>query len=190
MKKLIITLLLLPLLLCGCGQSPDRHPEWGEDWVRLGDIMAVEPPEGFDLGESNDTLSMSGIWYYTWTCGQGRDFVNAEGEDATAYDAQIYLLLKEGRDEQEARDSVDAWITLEGQSYGDGESVQHDTGSESYCVLPHLTYDESNPYSRGAAAFTAHKTLAVSVEVLCGNSFKGDPQSVLEQFLSNIHYGE
>ena len=101
MKKTWLLLVTLALLLTGCAQQ-SRHPEWDEEWTRFGDLMAVEAPEGFAPGEYNDVLSLNGIWYATWISGEARSVQTAEGEEATAYDAQLYLLIRECGSEDEA----------------------------------------------------------------------------------------
>lgn len=190
MKKCWIILLLAALLLTGCGQAADKHPDWDASWVRVGDFLAVEPAAGFDLNESNDTLSLSGIWYFTWSSGDGREITNASGEDATAYDAQIYLLLTECGSREEAESSITDWMAREAQTYDTGERVEHTISGQSFQILPMTTTGESNPYSCGAAAFAVRDKLAISVELLCSDGFAGDSQALLEQFLSGLHYGD
>ena len=108
-RKVFLIILCLLLLLTACGQKKeaDAHPEWDEGWTRFGDHLAVEAPEGFALGEYNDALSPNGIWYAVWNCGQERKIKNAAGEDASAYDAQIYLVLKEAKSQAEAQKKAD-----------------------------------------------------------------------------------
>ena len=95
MKRGFCWLLLLLLVITGCRKQEDPHPEWGEELVRIGTVMAAEAPEGFTLGESNDALAPVGIYYVTRTSGAGRAVTNADGKEATAYDAQLYVLLQE-----------------------------------------------------------------------------------------------
>lgn len=190
MKKSWILLVVIALLLTGCGHQ-DRHPEWNEDWLRFGDLLAAEAPEGFYLGEYNDTLSLGGIWYAAFNCGrEPKPYVNAEGEDAEVYDAQIFLLVEECESEAAARAELAGWIEREAQSYETDGAAERRIGDQSYQAMTLKAAKADNPYSHGAAAFAARGNLAISAELLCSEDFAGEAQTILEQFLSGIHYGE
>ncbi len=192
MKKAFCAMLLvLALLLAGCGRQADRHPEWKEEWTRLGDLMAIEAPENFEPGEYNDALSMNGIWYAVWNCGSDPEMItNAEEEEVPVYDAQIYLVLKECRSESEAKANVEDWIGREAQSYETGDSREIEAAGQLFSCRPLLSAGGDNPYAFGASAFAVRGNLAISAELLCAEDFEDDPTVILEQFLSGIHYGE
>lgn len=191
MRRIFTLLLLAALALTGCSGAPSQfHPEWDESWVRIGEAIGVEPVEGFSLNESNDLLSLSGLYYATWTCGDGQELVNADGENATVYDAQIYVLLEECRSAEDAAQEVEAWIAREKQSYVSGETEKRTIGAQEFSVLPLLSGKGGNPYSYGIAAFAARGENAISVELVCSDRFAGDPQTVLTQFVTGFHYSE
>lgn len=190
MKRIWIWALVAVLLLSGCTSGETRHPEWDASWVPMGDAFAVEPMEGFSLNESNDMLSPAGLYYATWTCGEERGFVNADGEDATVYDAQIYALLKECSDTEQARQELAAWIAREKESYGAAETEIKSFSGQEFEILPLISGDKSNPYGYGAAAFAVRGDCAISVELVCSDRFTADPQAVLAQFLSGFHYSK
>ena len=191
MKKrfLCLSLLAALLMLAACGHQ-DRHPEWGDELTRFGDLLAAETPEGFTLEEYNDALSVNGIWYAAWSCGEAYTVPAAEGEEATAYEAQIYLILREFRSEDDAKTNVSSWIEREGQHYEAGELQSLTAQGQAFQVLPLLSAGPDNPYSHCAAAFAVRGDLAFSVEVLCVEGFDGDAQEILALFLNSIHYGE
>ena len=191
MKRIGIAFLAAALLLAGCaGSDGGRNPNWDESWVPIGADLAAETPDGFTLNESNDVLSISGLYYVTWTCGQGRGFVNSEDEEATVYDAQIYVLLKECADGAEAERNVDEWIAREKQSYETGEAERVTVASQEFQMLPLLNGNEANPYPHGTAAFAVRGQNAISVELVCSERFTGDSRAVLERFLAGFHYAE
>ncbi|MDE6259845.1 MAG: hypothetical protein K2M42_03130 [Oscillospiraceae bacterium] len=190
-KLIWIFALLMALALAGCSASGQELPAgWDESWVRIAEYVGVEPLDGFTLNESNDLLSISGLYYATWTAGDGQDFVNADGDEAIVYDAQIYVLLEECRSADAAQEAVGAWIAREKQSYGAEGTYTKSFGTQSYEIMPLISGGEDNPYTHGTAAFAARDQWAISVEFMCTDSFTGEPQTLLEQFLSGFHYNE
>lgn len=191
MKRIWIFALLAALVLTGCAPSAgERNPDWDESWARIGEYMGVEPLDGFELNESNDVLSISGIYYATWTTGSGQDYTNADGESAVVYDAQIYVLLEECRSAEAAEEAVGVWTAREQQSYETGDADTKTIGAQEYDILSLLSGREGNPYPGGAAAFAVRDEWAISVELVCSDRFTGDARSVLEQFLAGVHYSE
>ena len=188
MKRGFCWLLLLLLVITGCRKQEDPHPEWGEELVRIGTVMAAEAPEGFTLGESNDALAPVGIYYVTWTSGAGRAVTNADGKEATAYDAQLYVLLQECADADAAWRNVEEWVARERSTYEAGEESETTVNGQPFAWLPLRASQEENPYSHGAAAFGVRDRYALSVELLCGPDFSGDAEAVLNSFLQGIRY--
>lgn len=188
MKRVWIWALLAALLLTGCAPAENRHPEWEEGWHPMGDAFAVEPMEDFVLQESNDMLSPAGIYYATWACGEARDHVNEEGEDAKIFDAQIYVLLKECDDGDAAARDVASWISLEKESYQTGEKESQTVNGQKFDILPLISGKENNPYGYGVAAFAVRGSRAISVELVCSERFTGDPRTVLADCLNGFHY--
>ena len=186
--KRITFLLLALLLLAGCAPGEDKHPEWGADLVRIGEDMAAKTPEGFALLENNDALAPGGIYYVSWSSGEGRTITNGEGKEAAAYDAQLFVLLKECADEGAARGDVSDWMDREGQNYELGEAAEQIENGQSFTVLPLLSARGDNPYARGVAAFGVRNNCAVSVELLCADDFSEDTTIVLTSFLQGLHY--
>ena len=189
MKKIGILFLIIILLLTGCAKEPDidAHPEWDEYPIRFGDVLAAETIEGFTLNETSDVMSMSGLWYATWTTGSDEQIENAKGKEATVYDAQIYLLLKEGQTEKGAKNDVEDWIEREKSSYEATESTLT-IGGHEYRVLHLVRGSEDNPYHHGEAAFLLIGANAVTVEVLAKEGYSVDTEAILRQFLEHLHF--
>lgn len=189
MKRIWAFALLMMLVLAGCS-SADRElpPGWDESWVQVADYVGVEPLDGFVLNESNDLLSISGLYYATWTAGDGQEFVNTDGDEALVYDAQIYVLLEECRSAEAAQDAVGTWVAREKQSYEADETYTKSFGTQSYEIMPLISGSGGNPYTHGTAAFAVRDEWGISVELVCSDSFVGDSQAILEQFLAGFHY--
>ncbi len=189
MKRRIGILFLILFLLTACASEPtvDAHPEWNAYPIRFGEVLAAETVDGFELNESNDVMSIAGLWYATWTTGAGEQIKNAQDKDATVYDAQIYLLLKEGQTEKGAENDVADWIEREQGSYETTETTVTVNG-HAYRVLHLLKGGEDNPYRRGTAAFGLFGANAVTVEVLAREGYEGDTEAILLQFLEHLHF--
>lgn len=190
MKKHVFVLLLALLFLTGCGAQPDPHPAWPAAWVRVGDHLACETPAGFRLEEANDVLSLGGIFYTSWVSGPGRTITNADGDEAQIYDATLYLALLESPTQEEAAESVTEWLGLAEELFTTGESRTETAAGQVFQLVPILGTAETNPYDRGCAAFMHRGKYALSVELLCGEGYAGEPEAILLDFLNTIHYAE
>lgn len=189
MKRIWIFALLAALMLTGCSSAEqDLPPGWDKNWVLIADYIGVEPLDGFTLNESSDLLSVSGLYYATWTSGDGQDFVNSDGKEAIVYNAQVYVLLEECRSADAAKKAVETWITREKQSYETGDADTKSLGGQDFEVLPLISGSEGNPYTHGTAAFAARDEWAISVELVCADNFEENSQEILEQFLAGFHY--
>lgn len=190
MKLRIFALILaLSLLLCGCG-SESLPADWDESWTVIAPFLAAEPMEGFTFGESDDILGLSGVYYATWTNGDAREFTNAEGELTSIFNSQIYVVAQECRTEAEAEQNLAAWMARERQNYEIGEEISLTVNGLDYILLTMVSGKEGNPYGFGCAAFTVSGTNAICVELVCSDTFTGEPRIVLEEFLQGLHYSE
>ena len=194
MKRITFYIMLLAalLLLTGCGSTEpvqDPHPDWDEAWFRVSTDVGVETPSGFVFNESNDVMSPDGLYYATWTSGEGRDITNAQGREAVVYDAQIYVLVKVCDDKAEAEADVSEWMAREKSSYETTPETELTAAGQAFRVLPLIKGSEDNPYGRGVAAFAVRENTAITVELLCADAWTGDLESTLEAFLNGFHYG-
>ena len=190
MKRVISLALLAVLLLAGCtAQTGPTNEElgWDADWVRVGALLGVEPADGFVLRENIDAMGIYGLYYATWTAGEGRDYTNADGDKAKIYDAQIYVLLQKSKSAGEAQASLEDWIGREKETYETGETLTDTCAGQKFDLFPLLHAGEDNPYTHGAAAFAARDNWAISVELLCQDSFAPDARTCLTEFLSGFH---
>ena len=192
MKRILILLILAALLLAGCsGVEPadDRHPDWPESWFRVHPDLGVEAPEGVAFNESNDVMSMAGLYYATWTAGEGRDITNPQGREAVVYDAQLYVLVKECENSKNAEADVADWLDREKSSYESSDVQTFAAAGQEWRLLTLNAPKQENPYHHGAAAFAVCGGNAISAELLCAEDWEGDPETVLKAFLNGFHYG-
>ncbi len=188
-RKLISLIIVISLMLCGCG-SEANQTNWDESWTVIAPFLAAEPMEGFAFGESDDIFGISGVYYAAWTNGDARSFTNSEGEDTVIFDAQIYVVAQECRTEEEAQQNISAWKAREKQNYQASEEFGITVNDRDYIMMNMVSGNEGNPYGSGTAAFTASGTNAICVELVCSDTFAGDPRSLMEEFLGGLHFSE
>ena len=192
MKKFLPVLLILCLCLTGCGEHiPVQAADgasWNDDWVTVGGIIGVDTPAGIDHREYNDTRGIRGMYYAAWSIGEGVPYVNADGNDATIYDAQFYLLLAGYDSAEKAEDALAEWRAMASSEYVIEETAEETYNGQPFTVITYTFSSETNPYQRGASAFGIYRNYAISVELSCMESFDGDAQAVLTSFLEHCHY--
>lgn len=195
MKKLTcIALALCLLCLCACGGYPDRAADgaqWSEDWVILGTVMGVEEPgDGLTLRDNSAVLTGDDLYYASWSTGESVSYTNEDGKEVELYDAQLYLLLFGCADGGFAGQTVDEWIARENETYTVTETRTVSCNGWDYTLLLYECGSDTNPYSRGAAAFSVCGNYAVSAELACRDCYGGDEEVVLLRFLEGCHYAE
>lgn len=190
MKRYIPLALLLVLLLTSCAsKGPDFEAlGWEEDWTAVGDLLAAESVEGFTPEEGGGALDAAGIWYAAWSAGE-----KAVDEDfGTYYGAEIFLLVQECETEAEAESAVEEWSGYERASFTRGEAAAREYAGQTYEIAPLSAAQgaDGSPYHDGAEAFAVRGRLAISVELLCQESFEADREAVLTRFLSGFHFND
>lgn len=180
------------LYLSGCGTLPPETAAdgsaWDKNWVTVGNVIGVDTPEGMTPRENSDALSAKGMYYATWSIGEGTPMVNESGEDAELYDAQIYLLLAGYDDTGKAEAAAAEWLEMAHEQYTvDAEAVETCNG-QKFTVMIYTYASETNPYAYGASAYGAYGNYAVSVELSCQERFEGSALEILADFLERCHY--
>ena len=178
--RLVAAILALVFLLAGCA-SPVKHPEWPEDWVRVGDSIGAEPIDGFELIEQHDLMSRSGILYYAWAKGEGRKVTNEDGKELSVYPVQIILLYMRTDKPDEA---ISDWISIEKEHYCTVESAD----ISGFATLTMTAKSSGSIYSGGSAAFGAAPGGAISIEVLADGGV--ETGKILGTFISGLHFSE
>lgn len=183
---------VLLLLLSGCGQVAAPRTadgqDWSEDWVAVGNVVGVDTPEGLTHRESSDTLAAKGMYYATWSAGEAVPYVNADGQDAQLYDAQLHYLLAGYDSTAKAEEAVAEWLSMATGQYAVEDTASELYNGQAFTVITYTYPSEANPYSRGASAFGAYGNYAISAELSCAEAFADDARAVLEDFLERCHY--
>lgn len=185
-------MLLLAAILTGCESYPEKDSqgtEWDKSWTILGRVLGVEDPgNGLILLENPVVLTGSDTYYATWTIGDPSPYTNEEGEETDLYDAQIYLLVYGCEDNTAAEAAVEEWTQRENGLYQITGTSSQEISGQTYDLLSYTVSSDTNPYDRGVSAFTTYHNYAVSAEMTCTESFTGDPQQILKDFLQGCHY--
>lgn len=195
MKRAAVCLLIAALCLglagCAALPAPEKAVDgaaWSEEWVTVGGVVGVDTPDSMTFRENNEALAANGMYYATWSIGGGEPYTNADGGEATLYDAQVYLLLGGFKSEEEARDTMARWREMAQAQYTVGETAEAAHNGQDFSLITYTFDGETNPYARGASAFGVYRNYAVSVEFTCREGFDGDAEELLAQFLDNCHY--
>lgn len=154
----------------------------------MGQLVGVDTPDGMTQRENNEALSAEGMYYATWSIGEGIPYTNEDGEEAQVYDAQVYLLLGGCDSEELAEDTAAQWKDMAALQYDIGETETQTHNGQEFDVITYTFDSEANPYARGASAYGVYRNFALDVELTCREDFDGDAAQLLAQFLDRCHY--
>ncbi len=193
-KFIILMCMCLALAssLASCAVYPtkaDDGAEWDKSWEMMGQVMGIETPgDGLELLENDSVLTGQDTYYATWAVGEPTTFVNDEGKDTDLYAAQLYLIVFGCKDEESAAAAVKEWTETEEATYSVLQHYGEVCNGQEYDFLVYDVASETNPFHRGATAFTTYGEYAISAEVTCLEDFEGDPAAMLKNFLEGCHY--
>lgn len=192
--KMVLLTLAVCAVLAGCSlptpppQTAADGTPWGEDWETVGGAMGVETPEAFTLLQNSDTLASNKMAYAAWSMGEGEPYTTQDGEEATLYDAQLYILLAKTESAEKAAETLAEWRKIGEEMYVLASSGQENYGGQEFTVITYTYSSAENPYTAGASAFCTFQNYAVSVEITCRGAAAKDPKSLLADFLEHCHY--
>lgn len=196
MKKRIWRVFALALwlfALTGCSIAPSRAADgsaWSEDWITLGPVLGVEPPEHeLVLLDNNTALTANDMYYAAWAIGEAESYTNSDGKEISLYDAQMDVLVCGCGDAERARETVEDWKSRQDGIYAATDRREESHNGQSYTIAAYKCGSETNPYSRGVSAFGVCGKYAVSAELNCRDAFAEDEAEILADFLDGCHYG-
>lgn len=181
-----LIVLLCLCLLTGCGI---QYPLTEEDGsvVLSPQLRISQPNYPVSLGEYQDTLADMGIYYATWTMGEGETITDEEGKESTRHPVQIYVLIQQCETEQEAAQQPEQWQML----LGERQEISHtdlQTVEEQTYLLASYAFAEAETFACGISAYTSVGTYAVAVEAVCLEDDSGELLDILTDFLACMHY--
>lgn len=197
--KRLFFILCAGLVLTGCAHASllsqgTKEDTWADSgYITVGHHLTVQNTDNrMDLLENMDVLSADGLYYATFTMGSSEPYENADGDTVDLYDAQLYLLLGEFKDSQDARNNMDMWLTSGKSNYEVLSEEEVICNGQSYSLITYNCTSDSNPFERGVSAFGATECdgtgTAVCIELTCRENFKDDLKTILIHFLDNCTY--
>jgi len=189
-RKILLISLCLMLLATGCA-SAAKSAGGGQDQdgpVKVGTAIEVETPAGLSLLDNKDTLAADGMYYAVWGTGDAVPYENSDGNTVDLYDAQLYLLTNESKDEKKAESKYESLLSAARDSYDIQSESTQSCGGITFTVITYQCDGKDNPYARGTSAFGVYGTTAICAEFLCLEDYTEDTQTQLTEFLNNCHF--
>lgn len=195
MKRFIlcIALLLCLTMLGGCSVFRAKEAPIKVDptatFVQVGNTLTVENTDPrLTLLDNKNALAAEGLYYATWGSGNCEDYENSEGDIIDLYDAQVYLLLGEAKNNESAQESTNTWLAAAEGNYKIEKKETLTCAGNEYTVLTYTYKGEDTPFERGISAFGTFGTSSVCVEFTCRSGYKEDPTDVMTTFLNHCSY--
>lgn len=192
LKRLFCVFIIMISLLSGCA-GPDIEPEPvtvdESGALEVGTVLTVRnTDERLKLLDNKTALAADGLYYATWGIGDSEPYENSDGETVDLYDAQLYLLLSETKDQEEAQKSMDTWLDAARTNYNVSAEEEITGGGQTYTMLTYTCKSPDTPYARGVSAFAVSDDSAVCIELTCVEGFQEDLRNILTDFLDCCSY--
>ena len=196
MKKIALLILsvIIAVSLTACSKYPKTDLEnnaWNREWEMLGTVLGVEPPQnGFTLLENDTVLTGDDTYFASWVSGEPTKWTNDAGKETDLYPAQIYLMLYGCGDEDAAKEALNDYLSKEESTYTVQDKFEETVSGQTYTCITYTCGSETNPYSRGISAFGLYQNYVINAELTCTESFTGDEESLLFDFLGGCHFAK
>ncbi len=185
--SILILFLCMGLMLSGCGASPSQPEKKAAAYVpslSIGHSLDIQNIDSrLLLVDDNSALAADGLYYASWGIGEASSYENSDGDTVDLYDASLYLLLGESKDQAAAQNNVDTWMAAAKENYEILDEKEAAYNGQPYTILTYRCASEENPYARGASAFGTAGSNALCIELTCQEDFKEDLPSLLTAFL-------
>lgn len=195
--KYLLCMICVTFMLTGCSYFPsflekEEEDTWADSGsVAIGKSLTIQNTANrLDLQRNIDTLSADGLYYAAWTIGDSEPYENGDGDTVDLYDAQLYLLLGEFPNGEEAQEAMDKWLTAGKTNYEVLSEEEIICNGQPYILIAYNCVSENNPYDRGVSAFGLYEDNAMCIELTCRESFEEDEKGILIEFLNGCVYGK
>lgn len=194
--KYLCAFLVIALFLSVCYfflSSPsdaDIADTWSNSgFLSVGQHLTVQNTDSsMSLLDSKDVLSADGLYYAAWTMGDSRPYENSEGETVDLYDAQLYLLLSDSKNSDDARMDMSKWLNAAKNNYDILTEEEISCNGLTYQLITYHCSGKDNPYDRGISAFCSWENTAMCAELTCLKEFDTDLRGILIHFLDSCSY--
>lgn len=179
------------LVLGGCSAAPDtqKTPASYVKEVTVGDCLQIKNiNKRLKLLDNKDALSANGLYYVAWGIGNAQDYENSDGDTVDLYDAQLYLLLEESKNQKNAQENLDEWLKKGRENYEILSEEEILCNGQTYQLITYNCKNKDNPYDRGVSAFGIYENNAICAELTCQEGFEEDLKALLTNFLDNCSY--
>ena len=191
-KKWMLFLLALCVSLTACASAPPERTadglDWDSDWTTVGNLLGIEPKEGWILSRSEDMLAASGTYYAAFLQGEPITYENEEGEEVTVCDAEIHLVLMLSG--AEAEKTAEQWRKLAAERYPEAEQSTVEYAGEPVTISSYPFPAGNGPATLGASASLVQGGTALEVDVITLADYPEKPAQVLADFLSRCHFSQ
>ncbi len=190
--KFTLCFIFLLLTVTGCSfTSLEKEPIKNTAFLKVGKHLEVNNSnENLILYDYNDTLANDGLYYVSWRIGDAKPYENSDGDTVDLYDAQLYLLLGEFTNTENAQKNKNTWLEKGKSNYKISTEEEIICNGQPYLMITYTFPGENNPYAHGVSAFGVYENNAICVELTCQENFSEDLAAILTEFLENCTYKE
>lgn len=187
--KIIYCLLCFAFLLTACSSSSETNTAGNADYITVGNSLKIKNTNTqLTLLDNKETLAADGLYYATWVMGNSEVYENSDGDSIDLYDAQLYLLLGESENSENAQRNIDSWLAAAKTNYEIINEEESTIRKQPYLLITYNSKNNNSPYSHGISAFGTFNNNAVCIELTCRENFTEDLKPILINFLNSCYY--
>ncbi len=192
--KFALCLFCLLTTITSCSFIPsviEKEPIENTTFLKVGRHLEVNNTnENLILYDYKEALASDGLYYASWRIGDATPYENSDGDTVDLYDAQLYLLLGEFTNNENAQDNKNTWLEKAKSTYKILSEEETICNEQTYLIITYTFSGKTNPYARGVSAFSIYKNSALCLELTCQADFTGDLKAIITEFLENCTYNE
>lgn len=178
------------LFVSGCSSSLNKDASAENTGiVTIGHSLEVQnTDERLTLSDNKDALAADGLYYATWVLGDSVPYENSDGETVDLYDAQLYLLLGESKNNESAQTNMKTWLAAAEANYVILDDKEVTCNEQTYHIIAYNCKEGNSPYAHGVSAFSVSNSAAVCIELTCRENYEENLETILTDFLNRCSY--